>query len=420
MESFADIDRTVTWRRCQDGSLLDAFSMQVENDTVPEVDDDLADAPLLIGDLEGTKIINLNQPFKRSRNACNRALCLPLVKENAVADVARAAEQYLETCVPTKAKGVLPLTKSLPIMTPYVGPRNKYGGLVLDPASPPPLDPVAREGLDTVVKALSPWRTCAVVGASGVLNRSAYGPKIDAHDLVWRINQSPAGGDFTEMVGQRTDVRILNDYWSSIYAMPGMIEHHELPLERNVTLLATRIKSQKPAAELHERITRLRREDVKVGRLNGVWEQSTMVAYGIYRKCLQRVHFRHFHGGRKVSLGLIAIFTAMHVCRDVTLYGFGHPGHSQPTFHGIGIPDTPALYYGGYGTSLMKDNGLTFHPSVSLGTEQDSSQGNAARISLYYERPGGAGGVTAAAAVMGVAPSSMARAGRLEVWGLRL
>lgn len=56
-----------------------------------------------------------------------------------------------------------------------------------------------------------PARTCAVVGSSGTLLRSGYGPFIDAHEHVFRFNGAPAGGGWARDVGTRTTVSVLAD-----------------------------------------------------------------------------------------------------------------------------------------------------------------------------------------------------------------
>mmetsp|Transcript_55899 Transcript_55899/g.103465 ORF Transcript_55899/g.103465 Transcript_55899/m.103465 type:complete len:331 (+) Transcript_55899:69-1061(+) len=53
-------------------------------------------------------------------------------------------------------------------------------------------------------------KKCAVVSSSGVLLEHKYGPLIDAADLVLRFNDAPVGGEWSESVGSRDDIRILN------------------------------------------------------------------------------------------------------------------------------------------------------------------------------------------------------------------
>ena len=52
-------------------------------------------------------------------------------------------------------------------------------------------------------------RSCAVVGSSAMLRLAPKGHEIDAHALVWRLNNAPTVG-FEELVGRRTSVRVIN------------------------------------------------------------------------------------------------------------------------------------------------------------------------------------------------------------------
>ena len=52
--------------------------------------------------------------------------------------------------------------------------------------------------------------TCAVVGSADVLRLDTpRGAEIDAHELVWRVNNAPTIG-WEERVGRRTSVRVVN------------------------------------------------------------------------------------------------------------------------------------------------------------------------------------------------------------------
>lgn len=71
--------------------------------------------------------------------------------------------------------------------------------------------------LDTVQPVLSPrpLQDCAVVGASDLLRWYPMGQRVEATGSIWRVNHSPTRG-FAELVGNRTDVRIMNHVWEDV------------------------------------------------------------------------------------------------------------------------------------------------------------------------------------------------------------
>ena len=52
-------------------------------------------------------------------------------------------------------------------------------------------------------------RSCAVVGSSDILRLDPRGPEIDAHSIIWRLNNAPTVG-WEHAVGRRTSVRVVN------------------------------------------------------------------------------------------------------------------------------------------------------------------------------------------------------------------
>mmetsp|Transcript_17320 Transcript_17320/g.41385 ORF Transcript_17320/g.41385 Transcript_17320/m.41385 type:complete len:306 (+) Transcript_17320:222-1139(+) len=55
------------------------------------------------------------------------------------------------------------------------------------------------------------FKTCALVGSSGVLRGSQWGPVIDSYDAVVRLNNAPTYGHEDD-VGRRTTVRVMHDF----------------------------------------------------------------------------------------------------------------------------------------------------------------------------------------------------------------
>ena len=57
-----------------------------------------------------------------------------------------------------------------------------------------------------------PYKSCAVVGNSGMLAYGQNGKEIDSHDVVIRFNGAPTKG-LENRVGTRTSFRLVNSKW---------------------------------------------------------------------------------------------------------------------------------------------------------------------------------------------------------------
>ncbi|TVU02675.1 hypothetical protein EJB05_51813, partial [Eragrostis curvula] len=79
------------------------------------------------------------------------------------------------------------------------------------------------------------FRTCAVVGNSGILLGSGRGAQIDAHDLVIRLNNAPVAGEFARDVGARTSLTLAHSFvLRRCSSTPGCAACH--PYGRSVPL----------------------------------------------------------------------------------------------------------------------------------------------------------------------------------------
>lgn len=68
---------------------------------------------------------------------------------------------------------------------------------------------LAQAAADAAANQQRLWRSCAVVGSSGLLALRPQGARIDRHDAVFRMNGAPVRG-FEGLVGSRTTVRLVN------------------------------------------------------------------------------------------------------------------------------------------------------------------------------------------------------------------
>ncbi|XP_030644855.1 CMP-N-acetylneuraminate-beta-galactosamide-alpha-2,3-sialyltransferase 1 [Chanos chanos] len=151
-------------------------------------------------------------------------------------------------------------------------------------------------------------RTCAVVGNSGNLKDSRYGSLIDSSDFIIRMNQAPTQG-FEVDVGSRTTHHVMYpesavdlDNTTSLVLIPfktldlewiisalttGYITHTYLPVMSRIQANKDRVLIYSPSffKYVHE-----------------AWLDSH---------------------GRYPSTGFLTLIFAMHICDQVSVYGFG-------------------------------------------------------------------------------------------------
>jgi len=180
------------------------------------------------------------------------------------------------------------------------------------------------------------YRTCAIVGNSGVARLTAYGADIDAHDAVFRMNQAPGSNGCQLYVGGRTTVRMVNARWLHKLAH-GTMRH--LPMEQNVTLLITRYDA-KEVKRLLQQLEMTGRSDVKVRLMTQSLKARAQKLLQFYRYYLMTYKGFKDGPGESPSTGLLALTAAMQLCDQVTLYAFGlwgqhlrHAAERQSMYH---------------------------------------------------------------------------------------
>ncbi|KAG0572948.1 hypothetical protein KC19_VG136900 [Ceratodon purpureus] len=170
------------------------------------------------------------------------------------------------------------------------------------------------------------YRTCAVVGNSGILLNSSYGGAIDQHEMVMRINNARTVG-FEVFVGRKTTISFMNSHiirtcakrshcWCHPYgAIVPIITYlcapwHFMPIafcssEHRAPLLVTDPRFD----NLCNRIAKwysvklfLRRPNMKPG-----W-------WSILRNPKRQFHY---------STGMQGVMMALGLCDNVHVYGFG-------------------------------------------------------------------------------------------------
>ena len=189
----------------------------------------------------------------------------------------------------------------------------------------------SRRGSSSSSSSGTSFKTCALVGNSAILSSGPPAGKfIDAHDVVFRLNQAPTK-KYEDRVGKKTTVRILNKSWVLGYGGTLRLEHgnvkeSDLPNEDGVLFLASRGNFQA--------ITKLMNkfrfssaggvENVKVLRMNFKLYDVISAQLKRFRSCLASKE-QTFTGGSTPSSGLMASLLLAGRCDEVNLYGFG-PG----------------------------------------------------------------------------------------------
>mmetsp|Transcript_46729 Transcript_46729/g.118280 ORF Transcript_46729/g.118280 Transcript_46729/m.118280 type:complete len:570 (-) Transcript_46729:491-2200(-) len=133
------------------------------------------------------------------------------------------------------------------------------------------------------------YRSCALVGSSGILLRRRAGKEIDAHDMVLRFNSAPTAA-YSEHVGGRTTYRVCNGEHMNIREGNETVIHHlkARSFLRKFMLYSRTVGQGAPPLLFHPDFT-----SYVAGTLSFI-----------------------------PSSGYFAIMMALQTCQRVTLYGF--------------------------------------------------------------------------------------------------
>ncbi|XP_048849170.1 CMP-N-acetylneuraminate-beta-galactosamide-alpha-2,3-sialyltransferase 1-like isoform X2 [Brienomyrus brachyistius] len=151
-------------------------------------------------------------------------------------------------------------------------------------------------------------RTCAVVGNSGNLKGSSYGARIDSHDFVIRMNHAPTLG-YEDDVGSKTTHHLM--YPESAKHLQNstslvLVPFKTLDLEWVISALTTGTITQTYIPV---------KSRIKVNKDKVLVYNPTFFKY-IYDNWLE-------NHGRYPSTGFLALMFAIHICDEVSVYGFG-------------------------------------------------------------------------------------------------
>ncbi|KAG9281343.1 CMP-N-acetylneuraminate-beta-galactosamide-alpha-2,3-sialyltransferase 1-like [Astyanax mexicanus] len=151
-------------------------------------------------------------------------------------------------------------------------------------------------------------RLCALVGNSGNLEGSHYGPLIDAHDFVIRMNTSPTKG-YEKDVGSKTTHRAI--YPESAIDMDNsthliLVPFKALDLQWLISIFTTKhIK----------RTYRPIKSTIQANMDKVMILHPEFIIY-VYENWLQKQ-------GKYPSTGFLMLVFSLHICDQVNVFGFG-------------------------------------------------------------------------------------------------
>ncbi|XP_032875858.1 CMP-N-acetylneuraminate-beta-galactosamide-alpha-2,3-sialyltransferase 1-like isoform X2 [Amblyraja radiata] len=201
-------------------------------------------------------------------------------------------------------------------------------------------------------------RTCAVVGNSGNLIGSNYGPIIDSHNFVMRMNHAKTVG-YERDVGSKTTHHFM--YPESAQDLAHNVSLVLIPFKildlqwlisafttGNITRTYTRV------------LSKIKANKDKVLVLS---PHFFMYVYDNWNE----------HHGRYSSTGMLVTVFALHVCDEVDVYGFGannlgHWHHYWEKNAGAGAFRVTGVHDGDFEANvtktLAKDNKIYFFKGV--------------------------------------------------------
>nr|XP_046237012.1 ST3 beta-galactoside alpha-2,3-sialyltransferase 8 [Scatophagus argus] len=151
-------------------------------------------------------------------------------------------------------------------------------------------------------------RSCAVVGNSGKLLHSGHGPLIDSYDSIIRMNKAVTRG-FEKDVGNRTTYHVL--YPESAVDIKHGVSLVLLPFKlRDLEWLTSALSTGTVKMTYMRVKERVQADKDKVLVVNPMF----------FTYVNDRWNERH---GRYPSTGMLAIIFALHICDQVSVFGYG-------------------------------------------------------------------------------------------------
>ncbi|KAM4526756.1 alpha-N-acetylgalactosaminide alpha-2,6-sialyltransferase 1-like [Fundulus diaphanus] len=194
---------------------------------------------------------------------------------------------------------------------------------------------------------------CAVVGTGGILNGSKMGAEIDAHDYIFRMNGAVIKG-YEEDVGKRTSVYVHTSHsiTASLYIFKKY-GYKSAPHDEGIkyVMIPEGLRDYRWLKGLIGR-EKLSKKDPRT-YYSGRYNESNF--YVLHQDFLRYVRNRFLKSNNlnrgywsivRPTNGAFAIFTALHACDTVSVYGFMTQDYAKyPNYYAQRNQKTRVIFY---------------------------------------------------------------------------
>jgi hypothetical protein len=162
------------------------------------------------------------------------------------------------------------------------------------------------------------WKfsTCAIVGNSGITLLKEYGPEIDGHDAVIRINMAPTRG-FEPYVGKKTTFDVVNAH--NVREILQGVRKWRPATEGDTRLVLFETASHFARYHLCQPLLKKYSQENAI-LLNPAFSNRAHKLWVELKSLLEQKHDSTYN--RKPMSGFFAVLFALQMCDHVDLYGF--------------------------------------------------------------------------------------------------
>ena len=160
------------------------------------------------------------------------------------------------------------------------------------------------------------FKTCAVVGNSGVTLLKEYGEEIDNHDAVIRINMAPIRG-FEKYVGKRTTFDVVNSH--NVREILQCVRRWRPANEGETKLVLFETASHFARYHLCQPLLKKYGAENAI-LLNPLFSNRAHSLWIKLKELLEKTKNSQYN--RKPMSGFFAVLYALQMCEKVDLYGF--------------------------------------------------------------------------------------------------